>query len=105
MSLIERLGGYENALMEFNQFFALSLAERIDPEIDIDGEKVLIDCLSDALLEYRREHGIFNFGDRIIFHPIGNNVVFWDDCLTMFLSQGLIRHATDKEIEQGFRDD
>lgn len=92
MSLIDLYGGYSGAKSAENEMIDRSLVIDVIP-------------LSRALLEYRREHGIFEIGDHIIFAAMSNAVMPWGDCLAMFLSQGLIRHATDKEIEQEFCDE
>ena len=92
MSLIDLYGSYKSAKSAENEMIDRSLVIDVIP-------------LSRALLEYRRKHNFFELGDAVIFPAISNAVVVWDGCLTMFLSQGLVRHATDKEIEQGFRDD
>lgn len=89
MNLIEQLGGYENAK-------SVQIRRAMDGFLhDYDFQLV------DALLEYRRANKIFEAGDKIIFGTLGNDVMVWDDCLSMFLSQGLIRHATDEEIALG----
>lgn len=56
-----------------------------------------------AMLEYRRQHNIYEVGDKIIFDVVGNSVMEYADCLNMFLSQSLIRHATEAEIQAGKR--
>lgn len=45
----------------------------------------------------------FKVGDPIIFTAMGNFVIPFDECLRMFLSQGLIRHATTEEMATGRR--
>lgn len=86
MNLIEQLGGYEAAKAE--------------------GEKWgFDDFLNNQLLEYRREHNIFEAGDLIIDACIGNSVIKyhggydnhenWVSCF--------VRHATDAEIKAGKR--
>lgn len=92
MNLIEQLGGYEKAKAEFE-------ALKKHPEL-YSGEFAKNDAL---LLEHRRAHNIFENRDKIIFAVLGNAVMHYDDCLGMFLSQGLIRHATPEEIQAGRR--
>jgi len=92
MNLIEQLGGYERA-------------------------KSIADCKSgivhptqqllDALLEYRREHNIFEVGDFIVLlHTNYRSDVF---ALTksfkeIYDEKGIVyRHATDAEIQAGRR--
>ena len=114
MNLIEKLGGYEKAKRE------LELKEQ---------DSVLQCCIAvtaemirDALLEYRRQHNIFEVGDSIL--PISNhsdqvhflsawyieNLDFryttnsgsWG-IIVKSLMGGAWRHATDEEIEAGRR--
>lgn len=40
----------------------------------------------------------FKVGDKIIFQALCNSVLEYQECLKMFISQGLIRHATPEEI-------
>lgn len=47
----------------------------------------------------------FKIGDKIIFAAVGNSVMEYQQCLEMFISQGLIRHATPEEIAAGHRID
>ena len=46
---------------------------------------------------------MFKVGDKIIFAAMGNSVMQYQQCLEMFISQGLIRHATPEEIAVGHR--
>lgn len=48
---------------------------------------------------------MFKVGDKIIFAAMGNSVMEYQQCLEMFISQGLIRHATPQEIAVGHRID
>ena len=48
---------------------------------------------------------MFKVGDKIIFAAMGNSVMEYQQCLEMFISQGLIRHATPEEIAVGYRID
>ena len=101
MSLIEQLGGYEAAKAE--------------------GEKWgFDDFLNNQLLEYRRQHNIFEVGDKVVFTDI------LDSCVVTFESTetdpmqivwltypdgtagyvfhlNKIKHATDEEIKAGKR--
>ena len=109
MNLIEQLGGYERA-------------------------KSIADCKSgivhptqqllDALLEYRREHNIFEVGDDVVFCNFLKGVsqkwlgetfkvihVYEDEGVAAVSSSGVnthltlytIKHATDAEIKAGVR--
>ena len=95
MNLIEQLGGYEAAKAE--------------------GEKWgFDDFLNNQLLEYRRQHNIFEVGDKVIkTHP--KNTILWP-VLGVYKNGGVwldykgfcwkpprVRHATDEEIKAGKR--
>lgn len=91
MSLIEQLGGYEKAKSKLRDNGSLH-AER----------------LKKALLQYRRQHNIFEVGDKVVVkaHP------FWpEDYMILTVEQEHIgkwymsawRHATDEEIKAGKR--
>ena len=89
MNLIEQLGGYERA------------SKFCDKEIKDGGYPY---GLIDELLEYRRENNIFEVGDLVVFSLLGNEVIQYADWLKS-QNQDWIRHATGKEIEQGYRDE
>jgi hypothetical protein len=97
MNLIEQLGGYEKAKRE------LELKEQ---------DSILQCCIAvtaemirDALLEYRRQHNIFEVGDSIVLmHTNYRSDVF---ALTksfkeIYDEKGIVyRHATPEEIKAG----
>ena len=62
-------------------------------------------ALREHMLEYRRQHNIFEVGDKVVYkHPIGiDRVVSVTDehLIPRFLWR--IRHATDEEIKAGKR--
>ena len=125
MNLIEQLGGYgkaKKALIDAQN------SNDIDPIIYINDQEVLTDCVCDALIQYRRENNIFEVGDAIVsafdnIKMFGNSTVeiarFRDDINCIDLIEGTyvrltngcdcnldqFRHATDKEIAQGYRDE
>lgn len=98
MNLIEQLGGYDGAKKKYTERpFELAWSD-----------------IGDALLEYRREHGIFEKGDLIIHpmfwglfrvnetmghHIIGITTTGYESKLAI----QLIRHATPAEIAAGKR--
>ena len=112
MNLIEQLGGYEKAKRE------LELKEQ---------DSVLQCCIAvtaemirDALLEYRRQHNIFEVGDKVVFTDILNSCVVtfestetdpmqivWltypDGTAGYVFHLNKIKHATDEEIKVGKR--
>ena len=102
MNLIEQLGGYEKAK-------AVQIRRAMDGilhEYDFQ--------LVDALLEHRRQHNIFEVGDKVIkTHP--KNTILWP-VLGVYKNGGVwldykgfcwkpprVRHATDEEIKAGKR--
>ena len=98
MNLIDRLGGYENAKSKLR-----------------DNGSLHADGLKKALLEYRRQHNIFEENDKIVF--VDNfmhdelMVVAWTRKGEVWMDEGakrctdlsMIRHATDEEIKAGKR--
>jgi len=58
VDLINRLGGYEKAKATL---LAEQQSENIDPVFYLNGQEILIDVLDDALLQYRQEHGMFDY--------------------------------------------
>ena len=100
MNLIEQLGGYERAKDGLHR---LKLEKK---DLLACGDLVVVESEIDAaLLEYRRQHNIFEVGDPIIDACIGNSVIKyhggydnhenWVSCF--------VRHATDEEIKAGKR--
>lgn len=104
MNIIEQLGGYEKAKMYYDylKFTPNNCEEKEGTAVFQITQQNLI-ALSNALLQYRREHGIYEAGDKIIFPALCNSVVLYAYCLEMFLSQKLFRHATDAEIKANKR--
>jgi hypothetical protein len=103
VDLIEQLGGYERAKdglhrLKLEKKDLLTCGDLIVVESEIDA----------ALLEYRRQHNIFEVGDKVVVkdHP------FWpEDYVILTVEQEHIgkwymsawRHATDAEIKAGKR--
>lgn len=100
MSLIEQLGGYENAKERLKRDNVLS-----DDDFNY-GQR--------QLLEYRRQHNIFEVGD-FIFHPMFGALFeikrIAEKYVVASTKSGyetnllieLISHATDEEIKAGKR--
>ena len=100
MNLIEQLGGYEKAsrelgLKEKNSVLQCCIA-------------VTAEMIRDALLEYRRQHNIFEVGDKVVIKA----EPFWpEDYIIQTVGQEHIgkwymaawKHATDAEIKAGKR--
>ena len=111
MNLIEQLGGYEKAsrelgLKEKNSVLQCCIA-------------VTAEMIREALLKHRREHNIFEVGDKVVFREcsgIGGASDAIDlmtvksiDAFGVRMTNSLcpwaiqIRHATDEEIKAGKR--
>lgn len=105
--LIENLGGYEEAKTECEARKRSGIAPME---------------LERALLQYRREHGIYEVGDKVVYHSLPHARLFyvkavlddsivvrecWDEagakCFSEFEPYLDIRHATDAEIKVGHR--
>ena len=92
MDLIEQLGGYERAknALELPLNYGFS-----------DGD------IEAALLEYRRQHNIFEVGDWIIVDSYKPEYQFYqitkDDVGSHWINLVEFRHATDEEIKAGKR--
>lgn len=107
MNLIEQLGGYERAKHEFEMIKEM---KPIYP-----GE---IETNDRLLLEYRRQHNIYEVGDKVVLkRPDQFSEIYTYDAysekmdLHFFESESdyghvaldRVRHATDKEIKAGKR--
>lgn len=111
--LIENLGGYERAKE------VLELIKARDHKYAQNFERP---ALEKALLQYRREHGIYEVGDKVVYHSLPHARLFyvkavlddsivvrecWDEagakCFSEFEPYLDIRHATDAEIKVGHR--
>ena len=99
MNLIEQLGGYEKTkreleLKEQNSVFQCCTA--------VDAEMI-----RSALLQHRREHGIFEVGDWIIIDSYKPEFQFHrlteDDMGSHWINLVEFKHATDEEIKAGHR--
>ena len=103
MNLIERLGGYEKV-------------SKAVKKIDIRSDRYK--KLKAALLEYRRQHNIFEVGDKVVFlsniAPEHDGIytiteVFKNSCFVIEYGMDYrafyeyIRHATPEEIKAGRR--
>lgn len=113
MNLIEQLGGYENVSKHFNR-----VEYHAETKIFI-GEWFGFYSMRDlkaALLYYRRQHNIFEVGDKVVLKNNEQEGVltvqmFKDDFIRAYLDdfkysfghQINFRHATDEEIAAGRR--
>ena len=98
MNLIEQLGGYEKTKKHLDSCWC-----------DDENKAYLLE----KLLEYRREHNIFELGDQLVFidgdndeimivQHVWNEVVYGGYCGELPKKES-IRHATDEEIKAGRR--
>lgn len=118
--LIEQVGGIEKAReivggASFGTHYRVDTGEVIcchneshfyfTDLVKLGVEFIRIDDLRTAIAQYEQlgNSEEFKAGDKIIFSAMGNSVMEYQDCLKMFLSQGLIRHATPAEIAAGHR--
>ena len=120
MNLIEQLGGYERAKDGLHR---LKLEKK---DLLTCGDLVVVESEIDAaLIEYRRQHNIFEVGDKVVYKPsMVQGVIFtvigFDDfgwMKTEAFFEGFdhpkrfsedppfsdVRHATDAEIKAGKR--
>ena len=101
MNLIEQLGGYENAKERLKRQNVLT-----DSDYNYGQKK---------LLEYRRQHNIFEESDKIVFVDDFMHgelmTVAWTRIGEVWMDEGakrctnlsMIRHTTDEEIKAGKR--
>ena len=98
MNLIEQLGGYERAKDGLHR---LKLEKK---DLLTCGDLVVVESEIDAaLIEYRRQHNIFEIGDLYVFTEkySKQSVIHKVDSLNS--GKGCIRHATPEEIKAGRR--
>ena len=103
MNLIEQLGGYERAKDGLHR---LKLEKK---DLLTCGDLVVVESEIDAaLIEYRRQHNIFEVGDKVVIKA----EPFWpEDYIIQTVGQEHIgkwytaawKHATDEEIKAGKR--
>lgn len=97
MKLIEQLGGYEKA-----KAFLNATSFTIDELIMMQRSGLRTQHVEKALLEYRRQHNIFEAGDRFVIDGLFG-VFYANDGNIPYLDYNKIRHATDEEIKAGKR--
>lgn len=105
MNLIEQLGGYGNSRGLLN-LYEYSISFKYYKEFDGDFESagyidVFIPDLKDSLLQYRRQHNIFENGDLVVddLAPSAMLMDYGNGCEKYFI----LRHATPDEIKAGRR--
>lgn len=113
MNLIEQLGGYEN--------LKIALAELREKKKDLIqcGSVFLVENeVLELLLEYRRQHNIFEVGDKVVLASsrfgsyndgvytvinINKTHALYELCVGWIGFSHYLKHATDKEIAAGRR--
>ena len=115
MNLIEQLGWYEKAIKMSKEW-----ESSIDGDIPLDTMMYSYDFgifswgdLQSALLEYRRQHNIFEVEDKVVYvdefmhdgisaiSSIDDRAWLNNDAAVCIFE--MIRHATDEEIKAGKR--
>lgn len=115
MNLIEQLGGYEEANTEYQKVKNL----RDSKEVEIRDKRIAFDVgiLRQDMLEYRRQHNIFEVGDLVIdtnhkdsnIQEVksisGNKIEVFHKNKAYYYATYIFsfRHATDEEIKAGRR--
>ena len=112
MNLIEQLGGYEKAKEVYKNFK--------DDSSSLNRQHAL--NVKIAMLEYRRQHNIFEVGDKVVYRALPHERLFsvrfvgddeivvyelWDEMGAKTFTENYpysdIDHATDAEIKAGKR--
>jgi len=123
MNLIEQLGGYEWAKAKRDDInYTLENSELLGGGDAREGLYERLESIEQALLEYRRQHNIFEVGDKVVlaqFHSLdtvheikrienltphikgSETTYFLENSLGCWSFQ--IKHATDAEIKAGKR--
>jgi hypothetical protein len=104
MNLIEQLGGYEKAKNELEKTKNQKYRN--------------FGFLEEALLQYRREHNIFEVGDKVVYDYLSNReaihtiqgkvidgLVWIENAKGAFIHERVeyLKHASDEEIKVGYR--
>lgn len=90
MNLIEQLGGYEKAKEMRHYLFCY-----------VDGDHYM--AVDAALLEYRRQHNIFEVGDKVVWRKSLTPISSLMEITDLDGETWGIRHATSAEIKAGRR--
>lgn len=103
MNLIEQLGGYEKAKTKRDDLnHTLENCEFLGGGDAREGLYERLESVEQALLKYRRQHNIFEVGDRFVIDGLFG-VFYANDGNIPYLDYNKIRHATDAEIKAGKR--
>lgn len=93
MNLIEQLGNYEQA-----KALRILAAEKYDCGVKFTQKELEL-----SMLEYRRQHNIFEIGDLYVFTEKYSKQSAIHKVDSLKSGKGCIRHATDEEIAAGHR--
>ena len=120
MNLIEQLGGYERAKEKMDNIVCtLDNSELLGGGDAREGLYERLESIDKALLEYRRQHNIFEIGDKVVYIEPSrtDSVLTIKSMITgdhlrhpVALMGGIygcgvimLRHATNEEIKAGKR--
>lgn len=103
MNLIEQLGGYKRAKEKMDNIVrTLDNCELLGGGDAREGLYERLESIDKALLEYRRQHNIFEEGDWVVIPSRGNGI-FQVNRLLSRTDMEEMEHATDAEIKAGKR--
>lgn len=123
MNLIEQLGGYEKAKEKRDDIsHTLDNGELLGGGDAREGLYERLESIDKALFEYRRQHNIFEVGDKVVYRALPHERLFsvrfvgddeivvyelWDEMGAKTFTEkhpySDIDHATDEEIKAGKR--
>ena len=116
MNIIEQLGGYEKAKAKRDDInHTLENCEFLGGGDAREGLYERLESVEQALLKYRRQHNIFEVGDKVVGSKLFDDRIFEFQYHLPELSMAVIskdgaaiglnqlRHATDAEIKAGRR--
>ena len=113
MNLIEKLGGYELAKQVFESVPKDGNSYTVTR--DDTGASFHSGDIFKALLQYRREHNIFEVGDKVVkasrlnddkvylVSEVADSLNWVKTSCGAFIDAPMFKHATDEEIQAGRR--
>lgn len=113
MNLIEQLGGYSAAKAHVLELVS-DYGEGVTNKTKLYDFQFNVGQVKKALLEYRRQHNIFEVGDKIVHPKFGDKNIYEileirNDLFTVYCFRQShsfksdVRHATPEEIAAGHR--
>lgn len=102
MNLIEQLGGHEKAKQIL---ISCEFHGRKDLRVPVAGGfiHIVVDFLEKDLLDYRKEHNIFEVGDKVVWKESLSIISSLMEIESIDGDTWGIRHATNEEIKAGRR--